>query len=765
MAGIKNYSTTASNNSSVGGVNIAEGMLPSNINNAFRAITADIREFYNDSQWVIYGDGDGAHTFAYVSGTSFTVAGANVTSFYHAGRRVKAVGSSTGTIVGTIASSSFSTDTTVNVTWDSGSLQNESLVIYVGILSKTNNSIPTGIITGANLSSGLLVDNSSHSAHTPDDTTVFTTSASDSRYFRQDSTETIASGDTWSNSDTKVATTAAISARIIDLVDDVGGFVPIANETSFPNANPDVNDGAGTIVSITALSTGLTADGSGVITISNGTVGNSTVTINGCGAAATFASGFGLLVETTTTLNTYTFVRLVPKATEVSTVAANATNISAAGANTTNINTVAGQITPTNNIATLAGISGLSALASAESSGHVTNVSNNLSGINSFAERYRIASSAPVSSLDVGDLYFDTTANELKVYKSSGWASAGSSVNGTSARFQYTATAGQTTFTGADSAGNSLNYDSPFIDCYLNGVKLVNGTDVTVTSGNSVVLASGAASGDILDLVAFGTFNVAAINATNITSGLLGTDRLPTVPTTKGGTGLTSIGSANQVLRVNSSANGLEFADIPGFGGILGISDGGTGLSTLGTAGQALVVNSGGTALEYSNASSAEIYGLEMYYNPSTINIAVSVQSTGSGNKYFIDGVQQKTLELYEGNTYVFTHPSAHPFRFSTDSGNTSAYTTGVTVNSSTQVTIVVASGAPTLYYYCSSHSGMGGQANTPVPADNSVRVTTTNQGADNISATEYDAFDDVLFAASGFTFSLNSNGRLIATV
>ena len=212
------------------------------------------------------------------------------------------------------------------------------------------------------------------------------------------------------------------------------------------------------------------------------------------------------------------------------TVAANATNISAAGANTTNINTVAGQITPTNNIATLAGISGLSALASAESSGHVTNVSNNLSGINSFAERYRIASSAPVSSLDVGDLYFDTTANELKVYKSSGWASAGSSVNGTSARFQYTATAGQTTFTGADSAGNSLNYDSPFIDCYLNGVKLVNETDVTVTSGNSVVLASGAASGDILDLVAFGTFNVAAINATNITSGLLGTCLLYTSP-------------------------------------------------------------------------------------------------------------------------------------------------------------------------------------------------------------------------------------------
>ena len=533
MSGIKNYRTTAGNNTSVGGISIAEGMLPSNINNAFRAFAADIREFYNDSQWVIYGDGDGAHTFAYVSGTAFTVAGANVTAFYHAGRRVKAVGSSTGTIVGTIASSTFSTNTTVNVTWDSGSLQNETLVIYVGILSKTNSSIPTGIISGSNLASGLLVDASSQSGSTPNDITIFTTSASDARYFRQDSTETIASGDAWSNSDTRVATTAAISNRIIDIVDDVGGFVPIANETSFPNANPDVNNGTGTIISITALSTNLTSNSSGVITISNGTIGNSTVTLNGCGNTVTFASGFGLLVETTTTLNTYTFVRLVPKASEVSTVAANATNISSAGANTTNINTVAGQISPTNNIATLAGISGLSALASAEASGHVTNVSNNLSGVTSFAERYRVASSAPTSSLDVGDLYFDTTANELKVYKSSGWAAAGSSVNGTSKRFTYTASSNQTTFTGTDNNSQTLSYDSPFIDCYLNGIKLVNGTDVTVTSGNSVVLASGAAAGDTLDLIAFGTFNVAAINAANITAGTLNLDRIPTITNAK----------------------------------------------------------------------------------------------------------------------------------------------------------------------------------------------------------------------------------------
>jgi len=153
MAGIKDYSSTAANNSSVGGVSIAEGMLPSNINNAFRAFAADIREFYNDSQWVIYGDGDGSFTAAYASATSFTISGSNVTSFYHAGRRIKAVGSSTGTIVGTISSSSFSTNTTVNVTWDSGSLSSETLTIYVGVLSQTNDSIPEDVIDAANLKS------------------------------------------------------------------------------------------------------------------------------------------------------------------------------------------------------------------------------------------------------------------------------------------------------------------------------------------------------------------------------------------------------------------------------------------------------------------------------------------------------------------------------------------------------------------------------------------------------------------------------------
>ena len=44
------------------------------------------------------------------------------------------------------------------------------------------------------------------------------------------------------------------------------------------------------------------------------------------------------------------------------------------------------------------------------------------------------------------------------------------------------------------------------------------------------------------------------------------------------------------------------------------------------------------------------------------------------------------------------------------------------------------------------------------------LQVTTTNAGADNITGAQYDAFEQVLFAPSGITFSINSSGNLIAT-
>ena len=263
---------------------------------------------------------------------------------------------------------------------------------------------------------------------------------------------------------------------------------------------------------------------------------------------------------------------------------------------------------------TLAAISGLNTLAS--NSANVTTVATNISGVNSFAERYRVASSAPSTSLNVGDLYFDTTANELKVYKSSGWAAAGSTVNGTSARFKYTASANQTTFTGTDDNGNTLAYDAGFVDVYLNGVKLVNGTDVTVTSGTSVVLASGAAVNDIVDIVGFGTFNVASIAASSITSGTLADARLPTTMAGKTLTG----------ANVTTVYNGLVA------GGDGGSNDGQIQLNCS--------QNSHGVKIKAPPHSAAQSYTLTL---PQSITNGYYLKTDGSGNLSFAEVPQPTT--------------------------------------------------------------------------------------------------------------------------
>ena len=184
-----------------------------------------------------------------------------------------------------------------------------------------------------------------------------------------------------SSTNVQLPTAKAVNDQIVNLLNDTGGFRPIDDEVSFPTTNPDPNDGAGTIVSIADVGGLKVADGSGSGTYA-GTAGNSigatttagvAVTITGIDTTlrgTTIAAGKGMLVQTTGTLNTYTYHRLI---------------VDEAG------------------------------------------VANAQSLVSDFGDRYQIAGSAPTqhpdsSALVEGDLWFDTSANVMKVYDGSNYA-------------------------------------------------------------------------------------------------------------------------------------------------------------------------------------------------------------------------------------------------------------------------------------------------------------------------------------------------------
>ena len=150
-----------------------------------------------------------------------------------------------------------------------------------------------------------------------------------------------------------------------------------------------------------------------------------------------------------------------------------------------------------NAAATSATASATSATASA---GSATNAASSLADFNT---KYLGAHATAPTGTAAGQQYFNTTSDTMFVYTGSSWTEAGSAVNGTSNRVVVTATAAQTDF--------SISYDVGYVDVYLNGSKLQAGTDFTATNGVTVVLTSGAASGDIVDMVAYGAFNVANV--------------------------------------------------------------------------------------------------------------------------------------------------------------------------------------------------------------------------------------------------------------
>ena len=113
--------------------------------------------------------------------------------------------------------------------------------------------------------------------------------------------------------------------------------------------------------------------------------------------------------------------------------------------------------------------------------------------------------------------------------------------------------------------------------------------------------------------------------------------------------------------------------------------------------------------------------------SPANNEYAITVANNGTQNVFYVNTIETPILELQEGGKYTFdlsdSSLASHDLRLSTTANGThgggAEYTTGVVTagtpgNSGAYTEITVAASAPTLYYYCAAHSGMGGQANTP---------------------------------------------------
>jgi len=149
-----------------------------------------------------------------------------------------------------------------------------------------------------------------------------------------------------------------------------------------------------------------------------------------------------------------------------------------------------------------------------------------------------------------------------------------------------------------------------------------------------------------------------------------------------------------------------------------------------------------------------------------THNYTVTVYNSGSGNKYYIDGVEAAELTLVRGLTYVFdvsdSSNSGHPFRFKDSSGN--SFSTGVTTSgtagqSGATVTLVVpTTGTQPARYYCTVHGNGMGNTITTVASTTAFVVTVVNSGGNKFAINGVTAPTLQLVRGTTYTFDLSDS-------
>jgi len=492
---------------------------------------------------------------------------------------------------------------------------------------------------------------------------------------------------------TQLDTLTAIAA---DLKDTAGRALQLTDfDAAASLVLPAVDDRKGKVLAFNETSGAVEA---GPSTSAVQTVADNATAVNLIGTADAISDINDL--ATTTNINNISSVAGI--ASNVSTVAGIASNVTSVAGDATDIGAVAGKATEigrlgtadavadlallgtstvVSNIATVAGVaSTMSAAASnasaaaASATAAANSAAAAATALDSFDDRYLGSKSSEPSvdndgnALVSGALYFNSTSNGMKVYDGGSWINASSAGAVSLLDYEYTATAGQTTFTGSDNNSATLAYAAGNLIVTLNGIVLDNGSDYTATSGTSIVLASGAALNDHLAVVAFKSFTVADAVPASTGGTFAGNVAVTGTISTTGKVALpATLGSAGQVLTVNSGASAAAWASPAG--SFASLSD-----TTVSSSNPTLSSNpASGVGHVWVNTTTGFVYvlrdataGANEWTNVGTgeINIGPLVYVTATGGTITTDG-----------NFKVHTFTSSGNFAVTNTTGNLSPIT------------------------------------------------------------------------------------------
>lgn len=184
----------------------------------------------------------------------------------------------------------------------------------------------------------------------------------------------------------------------------------------------------------------------------------------------------------------------------------NLVNISAAGEHIDAINTVAGMVPSVNTVAANA----VTVDAVGTNIVAVGTVADNILHLNNYYDNYAISTTEPIVHTD-GKLWFDIANDTLKVYSSvKGWIAAGSSVNGLTETVEHIVGTPSGSYDGVSFNTFPCNYDVGYVHVYRQGFRL-DRSSFTADDGVTIVLNQDAIANDIISIISFGAFELAAI--------------------------------------------------------------------------------------------------------------------------------------------------------------------------------------------------------------------------------------------------------------